>query len=413
MKANTFQQIILIILIALWANLYHAEGESHPFTPLIISGQANHTIPDEMLYQLGVGTVEGAHLGDTVYLIAWGSAGTSVYSLDTLELILESPTELPVIINHFDGIQSFTWSPDKRLLALGLNNRAVYLWDVETHKPIMILSDDTHAGQTSFSWSPLVWSPTGETIAAQTSLTQPIVLVWNVATGEIIQHFSSHLLGVADINFSSDGRIIVTIGDLDNRIDGWLVETGEALFTLQAQEQLTRFWTASFSPDNHLLAVGSSEGDVLIQDIQTNETVMRLTDLPRDVQSIIWMPDGQHIIASSMPSPIGTTDLDTEDAVIIWALESGAIKHHFSGETMPILSPDGLTLITRDSALEVIETGETFMLVPSNEIIFRASQSGQPINRLLVPEGTFEAQWSYDGTLLATIAIDKILTLLE
>lgn len=397
----------LILILSLFIEVI--SSHTHNKAVAAYSPSNTSTVPNKLLYQLGMGVIEGTNLPHEMYLIAIGNGGTYVYHPDTLQPVIQSSTEIPVVFNDFYGVESFAWSPNGSLLAFGVRNGNIYLWNVGSHEPITVMR-----GAEGYTHRPLVWSPTGEIIASQTSLRGATIILWDVETRETIHRFSNHLLGVADLAFSPDGKILATVGDLDQLITVQDVETGKILFSIEPLEEHTLFWRTAFSPDGSRIAVGTNNGKVIIKEVSTNEAttlLTGLTDLPRDVQGIIWTPDGKYIVASFSMLLGGSIHEDTHDAVIIWDVASGNIKHHFSNETMAALSPDGVTLVTiSDEAEAVAHPDGTIRTIPTGEVIFRYLHSGELIDTL-VAEGTFQAQWSFDGASFATLDVNKVLAL--
>ena len=144
---------------------------------------------------------------------------------------------------------------------------------------------------------------------------------------------------VLSIAFSPDGKIIVAIGDLEDRIKLWDTTSGEEL---RAPEGLTDgVYCIAFSPDGKLIAGGlaiygrrprvwdTASGKLL-------RSFSDLRDIHPDVHSVAFSPDGK-TIASGNEKEIGIWDVATGNQLRSLLGHSGNI-HSLA------FSPDGKVL---------------------------------------------------------------------
>lgn len=151
------------------------------------------------------------------------------------------------------------FSPDGALLAVGVINGTVRLLDVASGKIIHILRN---GGETDIHG--LAFSPDGNYLASGGRV--PAVILWNVAGGEVVRQFSLTDNAIS-MDFSPDGTILATAGGYKYEVRLWDVESGNLLYSLPHNDQLT---SVAFSPDGKLLAVGCFDNNIYLWGISTN-----------------------------------------------------------------------------------------------------------------------------------------------
>jgi WD40 repeat protein len=120
---------------------------------------------------------------------------------------------------------------------------------------------------------PTTLSPDGMLLATAAAR-GGIVSIWNTATGEMLQTFTAHNVGVNTVFFSPDGKWLLTAGQ-ESRIDPanfagsmaslkhsiklWEVGTWQERLALPFTGMTGGF--SGFSPDGHMLAVGRAESN--------------------------------------------------------------------------------------------------------------------------------------------------------
>lgn len=188
------------------------------------------------------------------------AAGLSDGTVRVWELLRER--EIAVLKGHTDRVTGVAFSPDGRLLASGSWDRTVRLWDITSGQGVR-----TMVGHTN-KVGPVIFSPDGELLASASE--DGTVRLWDVATGDEVHILRGHTKGVYTVAFNSDGSLLAT-GSWDTTVRLWDVNTGQELLVLKGHTGLVR--EVAFSPDSQVVASGSSDGSIRLWDVTTGAEI--------------------------------------------------------------------------------------------------------------------------------------------
>ncbi|GEM_PF-1881241 len=333
------------------------------------------------------------------------------------------------------GVNTVDYSPDGTLIASGLTNGLVKIWDAGTGRLLRTLKG--HEGFVdAVVFSPRgdrvasggidlairIWNPrTGEKIASwkghelpenemqrETLLNQSLVhmtlafdpggealfsqgpdgkvKVWDPDGGSLIREFHAGQDPRTPIDVSPDGRRIV-LGSFRN-FDILDPKTGESLLSRQAHEH--DLHAVAFSPDGSRLATAGAEGVAKIWDAKTGKNRVALATHTEAVTALAWSPKGDTLFTGSH-----------DGRILVWDAESGVLLRTLIGHTHWItsaaMSPDGARLVSGGW--------------DSNIRIWNARRPPAPFTFKRHPDGTAFFVLSADGGRAASLDYEGFATI--
>ena len=317
----------------------------------------------------------------------------------------ETSTRIATLKGHQPGsIQSVAFSPDGTILASAHRDVAslgdVILWDMETRQPIATLDLAINADTISFS-------PDGALLALGGDGYIKLYDVRTRALIRTIELFDEHgqKIPVNSVSFSPDGAILATGTDgLGAFLEGsdemgdvrlWDVRTGDLIGTMYVFDVRS----VSFSPDGNTLAIATGNRldgtDVLLWDVDTRELTGGL-DLLGDVISVLFFPDG----ALAYMTQEGAVALRDRHGNIAELSSSAAL--HAPGSNGMSFSPDGAILASASLGiikLWDVKTGELVGTLEGDwESVFEVPQLMEAHGRMEIHT---PLSFSPDGAMLA------------
>ena len=170
-----------------------------------------------------------------------------------------------------NGTAGVAFSPDGKLIAVGLDEKVARVFDAESGKPVFNL--EGHKGDV---WS-VAFSPDGKTLATSagdlTKTFTPLsgeIKLWDLATGKELVHLKVHPWYVTSLAFSPDGKTIASgsWATGDYRKAGIVVSDAKTLKEVARYEgHGGQTMAVAFSPDGKTLASGGTDSEVRIWDM--------------------------------------------------------------------------------------------------------------------------------------------------
>ncbi|HLA43565.1 MAG TPA: WD40 repeat domain-containing protein, partial [Aggregatilineales bacterium] len=179
-------------------------------------------------------------------------------------------------------------------------------------------------------------SPDGRLLAA--GIDNLSIGIWNLDTGEKLHDLIRHDDRLRDVYFSPDGRLLAS-ASWDRTVRLWDVASGEMIQTLRHGLGVNKI---QFSPDGGQIAAGLLGGDIVIRDIRGDEPIsIDLIGHRGDISSIAYSPDGRLLVS-------GSRDREMR----IWNAQSGELLNTLEGHegilTRVAVSADGSLLASGD-----------------------------------------------------------------
>jgi hypothetical protein len=120
----------------------------------------------------------------------------------------------------------------------------------------------------------------------------------------------------------------------------WDVQTGKKLAVLEGHTGRVR--SVVFSPDGAHIVSGSDDDTVRVWDAHTGEELAVLEGHSKPVRSVAFSPDGAHIVSGSDDQTVRVWDAHTGKKLAV-------LEGHSSSVQSVAFSPDGEHIISRES----------------------------------------------------------------
>ncbi|MBD2362737.1 trypsin-like peptidase domain-containing protein [Anabaena minutissima FACHB-250] len=234
---------------------YVASVAFSPDGRTLVSGSGDNTIK---IWNLATGqvirTLNGHSIGVSSVAISPDSKTLVSSSEDTTIKIWNMATgKLIRTLNNPQRVVQAAISPDGKTLASCELESNVKIWNLATGKVIHAL--------TARNCSRLAFSPDSKTLALPDL---GIIKIWNVATGQVIRTFANSTAAITSVAFSPNGKILAS-GDFKGIIKIWNLTTAQVITTLNAYSSPTWVNLVAFSSDSKILAsVGSLDATIKI-----------------------------------------------------------------------------------------------------------------------------------------------------
>lgn len=247
------------------------------------------------------------------------------------------------------------WDCDGARIA-GTRGKDAVLWDLRSGKVLVEFKGHTEPVNV------VTFSPNGKRIATGAGYVSEIhgratdtsARVWDAATGKQIFLLDDHRGPVRSVQFSPDGRRILTSGDTL-----WDASSGRKLFRFST----SRVREAEFSADGQTILTGESPR-VTVWSATDGKEVCHMPPDERRVsfESAVFSPDGARVL---------TTDLG--DVARIWDAHTGKelfqLVGHESWMSGALFTPDGKRVVTgsQDRSVRIWDaaTGKELRKLPS------------------------------------------------
>ncbi len=210
--------------------------------------------------------------------------------------------------------------------------------------------------------------------------------LWNIHTGTKIL-YTENKSYINTVAISRDKKI-VAIGDRDNNIKLWNIDSGNEIYHFKGWHGAIN--CVSFSPDSQLIASGGDDTTVKLWDITTGSEIRTLKGDNKSVRIIAFAPNGE-ILAS----------VSTDAKITLWNLNTGKILHtqqnsHTLGINSITFSPDGKIFATANRKKCIIKLWE----VATGKEIATLKSTKSPANVITFsPEGKILASGNKNGKI--------------
>lgn len=202
---------------------------------------------------------------------------------------------------HDSKAVKVAFSPNDNLLASAASDGAVILWDMTRPSPLRFEMTG-HKERISH----IEFSPDGNTLA--TGAWDGLIILTDFLKAGQPQINLQHSQKIASFAFSPNGKIIASS-------NGWLVmlwdvATGQLLGQMPGHQGTVE--SIAFSPDGKLVASSSSDGSIILWDVASQGSLRQISvEKTSRIFSVVFSPDGQTLAASS------------HNSIFLWEVVSG------------------------------------------------------------------------------------------
>jgi WD40 repeat protein len=330
----------------------------------------------------------------------------------------------PVTIEgHQAPIESATFSPDGKTIAIASQDAAASVWPVSGAGPPWLLLGHT-------AWvTKAAFSPDGDWVLTTSGMVDGAVRVWPARNmyGPVV--LRGHAEGAQSAAFSPDGgRVAIFAGD--GAVWVWNADSHGDPVVLRGPRK-TQFRAASFSPDGQRVVAPYGDGTAWIWNASGRGEPVVLRGDPGDaVYSAAFSADGRYVVTASGSGAVRVWNADGGKPVELKGQSGTAFSAAFSpdGKRVVSRSNDGTARVENaDGTGSVVvlqhPTTSNFFLVNTAAFspdgrrvvtgaqdavarIWNADQAGDPILLKGHRGQVFEAAFSPDGTRVVTASSD-------
>jgi WD40 repeat protein len=294
-----------------------------------------------------------------VTLAVFSPGGKTLYSASWDHTCRIWDTSTSRELGRFGNRQFFSlplsFSADGDCLATaGSDYKDVHVWQLPSGKEFYRLKMGSRGSACCGAFS-----PDGKTLATgntdSTLSSDNTVSLWELATAREIRHLNGHQVGLAQLAFSPDGRILVSAdrGWLKRKIPStiilWDVASGKELRRI-SNPRPTILPPITFSPDGKMFTSGSAGQGLILWEVATGKERIRWIDSRTYPLCLAFSPDGNMLATGNVDlAPPSSRDPESTDRTIrLMDVFTGKEVCQFKGHSGNILSlifsPVGNTL---------------------------------------------------------------------
>lgn len=260
--------------------------------------------------------------------LAVGGTGKNLHIVDVAALRLHR-----TILAHPDAVWSVAWSADSRqLFSGGRADPVLRVWDAATGAELESFLG--HRG----GITAIRTFDSGDGLMTAGGSWDPSLRVWSVAGRKLLRSMTGHTDLVDAMDVTKNGRWAVT-GSRDGTLRLWDVQRGQEIWTHRVEMQGGHggYLSVAFSPDGRLFAAGLEDGGLVVRETMTRRRYLPAKERGGETRALAFSPDGRWFAFADSSRRISLGHARTG--------QIAAVYHGHRGEVFVIdFSPDGQRL---------------------------------------------------------------------
>ena len=311
------------------------------------------TTPIRQLEQLSNDEIKQAAFLSNDQILTFGVAPTTVNKHDSQIIDWDLKTGAPLRTfgaGHLFMPMAMAISPDGKFAVTGTvrnapgttappkpgTNDSVIVWNIQTGENVQHF--ETNLSILSLAFEPHSGIDNQPYLAA---IPQDFDIgLRNTQTGEVVRVYKGHSAAISGLAFSPDGRLLAASGR-DGKLILWATDTGTIARQIVTDGD-SPFVT--FSADGGLIAITNSKGEIVVLDSTTLKEVYRLQGHENRVNSFAFSADGKLALSGSF-----------DNTFILWDTSSRQIIHRYDTQKTSIwqvaFSPDQKSFLSASNGL--------------------------------------------------------------
>lgn len=266
-----------------------------------------------------------------IWDIVFSPDGQHVIANNSLDLIDIETGETERSFESADTVYALSFNPSGDLLAAGLLNGEIVLWDTATGDEVQRLE-----GHTDAVWT-LLFTDDGSRLLSVSD--DQTARVWDTASWEVTRQYD-HASGIWAAALSPDNNLFAT-GTVEGEITFWNFDSTTPVRVIDrgTDNRQMEVLDLDFSPDGAYLVSGESDNHVRVWEVATGALAADLAGHHGKVGGVAYSRDGRYIISAGY-----------DNQVFVWQNDTFALARTFIGHNSAVtdvtISPDGKTLVS-------------------------------------------------------------------